>query len=214
MVRSHNIVASQTSHADLRQLALAPCLRRPHKFKAVYAVTLHGELLRTDLRIINTGKEAFDFTAALHTYIEVLDIKKASVKGLKDLEYLDKVMQMTAYFVWTDSCTAILLLICQASLICQTKYLAPLLPQHLVKQMHGMHLHSRHTVGDFESSMFQVKDPNNPTKQKEDRELIKFTGPADSVYLKARDYVELDVGTGKFRAAHCKLQLCLSEKWP
>ena len=64
---------------------------RPHKFKAVYAVTLHGELLRTDLRIINTGKEAFEFTAALHTYIEVLDIKKATVKGLKDLEYLDKV---------------------------------------------------------------------------------------------------------------------------
>lgn len=59
--------------------------------------------------------------------------------------------------------------------------------------------------------MLQVKDPNNPTKQKEDRELIKFTGPADSVYLKARDYVELDVGTGDFRAAHCKLQLCLSE---
>ena len=68
-------------------------VRRPHQFKAVYAVTLHGELLRTDLRIINTGKEAFDFTAALHTYIEVLDIKKASVKGLKDLEYLDKVIQ-------------------------------------------------------------------------------------------------------------------------
>lgn len=103
----------------------------PHAFKAVYAVTLHGELLRTDLRIINTGDKPFEFTAALHTYIEVLDIKKASVKGLKDLEYLDK-----------------------------------------------------------------VKDPKNPQKQKEGRELIKFTGPTDSVYMKARDYVELDVGTG------------------
>ena len=67
------------------------CTCRPHAFKAVYAVTLHGELLRTDLRIINTGDKPFEFTAALHTYIEVLDIKKASVKGLKDLEYLDKV---------------------------------------------------------------------------------------------------------------------------
>ncbi|DBB06452.1 TPA: hypothetical protein ACH3X1_012008 [Trebouxia sp. C0004] len=103
----------------------------PHAFKAVYAVTLHGELLRTDLRIINTGDKPFEFTAALHTYIEVLDINKATVKGLKDLEYLDK-----------------------------------------------------------------VKDPKNPQKQKEDRELIKFTGPTDSVYMKARDYVELDVGTG------------------
>ena len=42
-----------------------------------------------------------------------------------------------------------------------------------------------------------MKDPKNPQKQKEDRELVKFTGPTDSVYLKARDYVELDVGTGK-----------------
>lgn len=58
-------------------------------------MTLHGELLRTDLRIINTGEDPFVFTAALHTYIEVLDIKKASVKGLKDLEYLNKVMQLT-----------------------------------------------------------------------------------------------------------------------
>ena len=72
------------------------CTCRPHAFKAVYAVTLHGELLRTDLRIINTGDKPFEFTAALHTYIEVLDIKKASVKGLKDLEYLDKVQSRTS----------------------------------------------------------------------------------------------------------------------
>ena len=68
-----------------------PALFRPHAFKAVYTVSLHGELLRTDLRIINTGDKPFEFTAALHTYIEVEHIKKATVKGLKDLEYLDKV---------------------------------------------------------------------------------------------------------------------------
>ncbi len=48
-----------------------------------------------------------------------------------------------------------------------------------------------------------MKDPKNPQKQKEDRELIKFTGPTDSVYMKARDYVELDVGTGKHRLYAC-----------
>ena len=48
---------------------------RPHAFKAVYTVTLHGEQLRTDLRIINTGDQPFEFSAALHTYIEVLDIE-------------------------------------------------------------------------------------------------------------------------------------------
>ncbi len=48
-----------------------------------------------------------------------------------------------------------------------------------------------------------MKDPKNPQKQKEDRELIKFTGPTDSVYMKARDYVELDVGTGKYSLYAC-----------
>jgi glucose-6-phosphate 1-epimerase len=103
----------------------------PHPFKAVYTVTLHGELLRTDLRIINTGDNPFDFTSALHTYIEVLDINTAKIKGLKGLEYLSK-----------------------------------------------------------------VPDPKNPTKKTEDREHVNFGGPTDSVYLRARDYVELDVGTG------------------
>ena len=65
-----------------------------------------------------------------------------------------------------------------------------------------------HIAFDFASLSIQVKDPKNPTKQKEDRELINFTGPADSVYLKARDYVELDVGTGEFQVACCSC-VCL-----
>ncbi|KAK9805781.1 hypothetical protein WJX73_009431 [Symbiochloris irregularis] len=62
----------------------------PHPFKAAYSVSLHGDSLRTDLRIINTGDQAFDFTAALHSYFEVLDISKARIRGLKGLQYLDK----------------------------------------------------------------------------------------------------------------------------
>lgn len=37
----------------------------------VYTVTLHGEQLRTDFRVINTGDKPFEFTAALHSYFEV-----------------------------------------------------------------------------------------------------------------------------------------------
>ncbi|KIZ00487.1 Putative apospory-associated protein C [Monoraphidium neglectum] len=62
----------------------------PHKFKAVYTVTLHGEQLRTDFRVINTGDAPFTFTAALHSYFEVLGVTKAKVSGLKGLTYLDK----------------------------------------------------------------------------------------------------------------------------
>lgn len=64
---------------------------RPHKFQAVFSVHLHGEELHTDFRVINTGDSAFDFTAALHSYYEVLDIAKARVLGLDGLTYLDKV---------------------------------------------------------------------------------------------------------------------------
>ncbi|KAJ9513908.1 hypothetical protein QJQ45_020994, partial [Haematococcus lacustris] len=62
----------------------------PFKFKAVYTATLQGEALRTQLRVINTDSQAFEFTAALHSYIEVLHIGQAKVRGLKGLTYLDK----------------------------------------------------------------------------------------------------------------------------
>ncbi|KAG2434053.1 hypothetical protein HXX76_007781 [Chlamydomonas incerta] len=62
----------------------------PHKFKAVYTVSLHGEQLNLQLRVINTDDKPFDFTAALHTYFEVLEIAKAKVTGLKGLTYLCK----------------------------------------------------------------------------------------------------------------------------
>ena len=42
-----------------------------HTHAQVYTVTLHGEQLRTDFRVINTGDAPFEFTAALHTYFEV-----------------------------------------------------------------------------------------------------------------------------------------------
>ncbi|MEW5319039.1 MAG: hypothetical protein WDW38_010215 [Sanguina aurantia] len=63
----------------------------PHCFpQVVYSVSLHGESLRTDLRVINTDDKPFDFSAALHSYIEVLSVQQASVLGLKGLTYLDK----------------------------------------------------------------------------------------------------------------------------
>ncbi len=73
-----------------------PCGRRPHRFRAVFGVHLHGEELHTDLRVTNTGDSAFHFTAALHSYYEVLDISKARVQGLQGLTYLDKVPSDTA----------------------------------------------------------------------------------------------------------------------
>ena len=68
---------------------------RPHSFKAVYSVSLHGEKLRTDFRVFNTCSKEFEFTAALHSYFEVTDVSKAKVNNLQNLKYLDKVCQPT-----------------------------------------------------------------------------------------------------------------------
>lgn len=72
------------------------CAARDYAFKAVYTITLVDEALRADLRVINTDDKPFEFTAALHSYFEVLDITKARVKGLQGLTYLDKVVHFSA----------------------------------------------------------------------------------------------------------------------
>lgn len=46
-------------------------------------MTLHGEQLRTDFRVMNTGDKPFDFTTALHTYFEVLHVDKAKVRLMR-----------------------------------------------------------------------------------------------------------------------------------
>jgi D-hexose-6-phosphate mutarotase len=58
--------------------------------QVVYSISLHGEVLRTDMRVLNTGDSDFDFTAALHTYFEVAGIEKAKVTGLKGLVSLNQ----------------------------------------------------------------------------------------------------------------------------
>jgi len=57
----------------------------PHSFKVAYSIALHGETLRTDMRVLNTGDSEFDFSAALHTYLEVAGVENARVRGLKGL---------------------------------------------------------------------------------------------------------------------------------
>ncbi len=62
---------------------IAVCVWSACGLCALVQVALHGEELRTEFRVINTDDKPFDFTAALHTYIEVLHVGQAKVKGLK-----------------------------------------------------------------------------------------------------------------------------------
>jgi hypothetical protein len=68
------VVLTGCCHLLCRVLLLCCC--------QVYTVTLHGEQLKTDFRVINTDDKPFEFTTALHTYIEVLDVKKAKVRQM------------------------------------------------------------------------------------------------------------------------------------
>lgn len=47
--------------------------------------------LPPSLQVHNTGDQAFEFTASLHSYFGVTDIDAAAVRGLQGLEYLDRV---------------------------------------------------------------------------------------------------------------------------
>ena len=66
-----------------------------HAFEALLEVTLKRDALHLAFRVrnANAGGEAFDFTAALHSYFEVVDAALPAVRvtGLKGKAYLDKV---------------------------------------------------------------------------------------------------------------------------
>jgi glucose-6-phosphate 1-epimerase len=59
----------------------------PHPFLAELAVEIGGDWLSIALTIRNTGGAAFEFTAALHTYLRVGDVRRATVRGLRGVRY-------------------------------------------------------------------------------------------------------------------------------
>lgn len=61
----------------------------PHEFFLTLRVTLGPNSLRVRLDVSNTGDAPLRFTAALHTYFRVADVRRARVEGLTGLRYLD-----------------------------------------------------------------------------------------------------------------------------
>ena len=61
----------------------------PRDFTARVEVLLADASLSVSLSVTNTGTEAFDFTAALHTYLAVEDIGKTTLRGLQGIQYRD-----------------------------------------------------------------------------------------------------------------------------
>lgn len=63
----------------------------PHAFNARLEVGLTPGALTIGLVVENTGREAFEFTMALHTYLQVDDIETLRLHGLGGLPYWDAV---------------------------------------------------------------------------------------------------------------------------
>jgi glucose-6-phosphate 1-epimerase len=61
----------------------------PHGFEAELTLVISGLQLDIELAITNTGTQPFSFTAALHTYLLVDDVRRAKLGGLFGVHYTD-----------------------------------------------------------------------------------------------------------------------------
>ena len=67
----------------------------PHRFEAELSFSFAGLQLEVELAITNTGDTSFEFTAALHSYLLIDDLKHARLAGLYGVRYLDKLTGQT-----------------------------------------------------------------------------------------------------------------------
>src|SRR5256886_7118077 len=62
----------------------------PYHFRTELTVSIDDKSLTVKLDAFNTGDELFSFTAGLHTYIAVADIRESAIRGFTGKWYLDK----------------------------------------------------------------------------------------------------------------------------
>ena len=60
-----------------------------HSFQATFVATVAGMSLSLALSVLNEDTAPFEFTAALHTYLLVDDVREACVRGLQGVSYRD-----------------------------------------------------------------------------------------------------------------------------
>lgn len=61
----------------------------PHAFEAFMSYKLEDHSLHMTLNVINTSKNAFEFTCALHTYFQINGLDNTSISGIKGNNYWD-----------------------------------------------------------------------------------------------------------------------------
>jgi glucose-6-phosphate 1-epimerase len=90
LVAAGEAVAGGRTRARFR-LVDTPATRAlwPHPFAAELTVAIGGETLEVALAIENRGTAPLTFTGALHTYLQVDDVARAGVRGLRGVRYRD-----------------------------------------------------------------------------------------------------------------------------
>jgi glucose-6-phosphate 1-epimerase len=59
------------------------------EFEAEITISITGAQLDIEFAVTNTGEAAFEFSAALHTYLRTNDVLKAQLEGLQGVRYED-----------------------------------------------------------------------------------------------------------------------------
>mmetsp|Transcript_4433 Transcript_4433/g.8070 ORF Transcript_4433/g.8070 Transcript_4433/m.8070 type:complete len:363 (-) Transcript_4433:272-1360(-) len=99
-----NLVKAEGSSATF-ELTDSPKTRQiwDYPFRALYTVSLDGDVLKTNLQVVNTGDKPFEFTGALHSYFDVSNIDDIQIVGpFKGKGILDR-MQDPAKVITADS---------------------------------------------------------------------------------------------------------------
>lgn len=80
---------AEVAQARLQLDSSAASMRWEHAFTLVLLVRLGPGWIELQLEAANTGRAAFSFTGAIHTYLAVQDVRTAQVLGLQGRAYED-----------------------------------------------------------------------------------------------------------------------------
>lgn len=61
----------------------------PHRFRLELTLMIEADRIDLELCVANTGELPFEFTAALHTYLRVVQVEDVAVEGLYGHDYRD-----------------------------------------------------------------------------------------------------------------------------
>jgi glucose-6-phosphate 1-epimerase len=88
-VNRWDVIAASDDRARLALPTANAPAAWPHAFSLMLEVSLGDGWLELQLETANTGSQPFEFTAALHTYLAVPDVRLARVEGLQGCGYED-----------------------------------------------------------------------------------------------------------------------------